>query len=205
MDYSLVAERPGGTADGLLVEEFVRGDDHSAVGLRGLVWTRADPRWVDSPSFSRRLRSEPAVLARVTPVDRGRAADVYRTLGGGDLPDEPALRGHFAGLERFAVAPPLRLGPDAGLNTVPAGFRERRVYRVLFAKELKTPLGDGERTVGGDHFAWTVRPVGRGIAWALDVTVLLVSEGAAIGPVLDGLTDWVRRHGLIPVTTERFA
>ncbi|GIJ56332.1 hypothetical protein [Virgisporangium aurantiacum] len=208
MDYSLLSH-------GLLVEEFVYGDDHTTVGLRVLTWTRADPRWLSTPSFGRAVRTDPDLLAGVTPTDRAGAERAYRALAGGELPDEAALRARFVGHEPFATAPPLRLGP----TDPPAGFREKRVYRVLFAKEpAGAAPGAGSRTVGGDHFSWDVRRVGRGVAWALDVTVLLAGDTGdagdaddaddaddTVGPVLRDLTAAVRRHGLVPVTTERFA
>jgi hypothetical protein len=85
---------------------------------------------------------------------------------------------------------------------------------VLFAKDLDAgrpaPLNaswqPARRRIGADLVTWTLRRVGRGIAWGLDVTVLLATEDdAAVGPVLRDLTAAVRRQGLIPVTTERFS
>lgn len=204
LDYSLVLDRAGGTAiDAVLVEEFVRAPDASTLGLHGLTFARGDRAWRGAAAFSRNLRTDPALLARVTPTDRAGAADAYRTLDGGrDLPGETALRALFADYEPFATAPPLDLGPARP----PDGFRERRHYRVLFAKNLTAPVGPGERTIDGDHFSWTLRRVGRGIAWALDVSVLLASgTDHTIGPVLHALTADARHRGLIPVTTERFA
>lgn len=202
LDYSLLLDRPGGDLDGLLVEEFVRDTDQTTVGLCGLVWTRAEPRWVSSAAFSRALRTSADLLARVVTTDRAGAAKALLGLGGGDLPDETGLRDRFVGCEALATVPPLLLGSPV----VPAGFRERRVYRVLFAKEPSASVDPGERVVDGDHFSWNLRRVGRNIAWALDVTVLLASDtDRAVGPMLLELTRLVRRHGLIPVTTERFA
>ncbi len=210
LDYSFLLSSPGGAVDGLLVEEFLRDDDHTTVALGGLVWTAADPRWLSSPSFSRTLRTDPDLLARVTPTDRAGAADAYRRLGGGDLPSGPDLRGRFRDHEPFATAAPLRLGP----TRPPDGFHERRLYRVLFAKDLDPGgLADlnaswPQTTVrqAADDFTWELRRVGRGIAWALDVTVLLAGPtDDTVGPVLRDLTATVRRHGLVPVTTERFA
>ena len=42
------------------------------------------------------------------------------------------MRTYFVTIRPFATAPPLRLGPAQP----PEGFQERRVYRVLFAKDL---------------------------------------------------------------------
>jgi len=49
-----------------------------------------------------------------------------------------------------------------------------------------------------------VRRIGAGIAWCLDLTAFL-RTGAALGPLLRELTAIMRRHGMIPVTVERFA
>jgi hypothetical protein len=197
VDYSLIHDPSG---DGLLVEEFIRGDDHVTLGLTGLLWTASARIWRDAATFGRDLRTDPALLDRVTPTDRAGAADAYRRLGGGDLPAESDLRGTQVVL--FATTPPFRLGRDV----VPAGYRERRHYRVLFAKDLPgDPPDPGSRTVGADRFTWELRRVGARTAWALDVTVLLAGSDDAVGPVLHDLTDAVRARGLVPVTTERFA
>nr|WP_296071353.1 hypothetical protein [uncultured Actinoplanes sp.] len=187
-------------AGGVLAEEFVRGRDHTTVGLRSALWT--GDGWRSAASFSRRVRTDPAVLAAVTPTDRAGAGAALRELGGGPLPDEAALRDQFGGYEAFAVVPPLRLGPAEP----PDGFHERRIYRVLFAKELTVDRFEGHREAGDDRFAWTLRRVGNGIAWALDVTVLLAAGADhTVRPMLRELTSAVRKQGLIPVLTERFA
>jgi hypothetical protein len=203
LDYYLVG------ADGVLVEEFVRAPDHSTVGLRGVVWTRPDAGWRGAAALSRALRADPRALARMTPIDRDGAETAFRGLCGEPLPDEAALRAH-GDYRPFPTSAPLRLGPaDA-----PDGFHERRVYRVLFAKDLdadglaalEASWQPARRRIGADLVSWTLRRVGGGIAWGLDVTVLLVTDDdAAVGPVLRDLTAAVRRQGLIPVTTERFA
>ncbi|GIF13419.1 hypothetical protein [Actinoplanes teichomyceticus] len=212
MDYYLLA------GDGILAEEFAYGEDHVTVGLGGATWAPGDRRWRGAGSFARCLRTNGALLATATPVDRDRAARVYRDLCGASLPGEAQLRARFGDWVRLTSAAPLRLG---GHDT-PAGFAEKRVYRVLFARELPdTRLaglsaswpggGDGgmpggRGRAGADLFSWTLRRVGRGIAWALDVTVLLSGDRAEIvGDVLRKLTADVRSRGLIPVTTERFA
>jgi hypothetical protein len=231
LDYYLLLARteganPTAEVEGILAEEFVRDHDHSTVGLHGTVWTRTESRWLSAASFSRALRTDPDLLARVVPTDRSGAEAAYRRLGGGPMPAEAALRAGFLDYEPFATAAPLRLGPAH----MPDGFCEKRVYRVLFAKDLRadqlaalsaswrtTPDRDdadqlvsgmpaGRRTAGEDLFTWNLRRVGRGIAWALDVTVLLAtSADDEVGPMLQNLTVVMRRQGLVPVTTERFA
>jgi hypothetical protein len=205
LEYSLIMVRPrrGGRAvdvEGILVEEFDRGHDWSAVGLSGAVWRSR--QWRSAASFSRTLRADPDVLDLVVPTDRQGAAAVHRSAGHGRLPNEATLRSLFLDYEPLSSAPPLRLGPA----DVPGGFREKRLYRILLAKEPRSPLGDGRRTLHDDRFSWTARRVGNGLAWALDVTVLLAGPGhASIGPVLRELTDAARLRGLVHVTTERFS
>jgi hypothetical protein len=198
VDYYLV-----GADEGVLVEEFVRDRDYSAVGLCGAFWASDEPRWRSASSFSRAVRTDSDLLARVVPTDRFGAEEAFQRLAGADLAAEPELRSHFLDYEPFATAPPLRLGPA----DPPDGFRERRVYRVLFAKDPRDDRGaSGHRTVGDDHFTWTLRRVGSGLGWALDVTVLLATDADdTVGPVLSDLTATLRRQGLIPVTTERFS
>lgn len=199
LDYYLL--RAGSDVDGVLVEEFVRGHDGSTVGLRGALWRRTGSGWVGSASFSRALRGDPELLAAVVPASRRGAEEAFARLGGGSLPDEGALRDGFVDYVRFATAAPLRLGPA----TAPDGFHERRLYRVLFAG---ASLGDGvagRREVGGDRFTWTLRRVGNGLAWGLDVTVLLAtSADDTVTPMLRELSTGVREKGLVPVMTERF-
>ncbi len=214
LDYYLI-----GSADGLVVEEFVLADDHTAVGLRSTGWTAVDRRWWSSAAFSRAMRADPALRTRVVAAERADAEVAYRRLGGGDLPDEPTLRGYFRDYEPLATSAPLLLGT----GPVPAGYREKRLYRVLFAGEL-TPerltelragwhmeaagservAGTARLPVGDDLFTWDLRRIGAGIAWCLDLTAFL-GTGAALGPLLRELTAIMRRHGMIPVTVERFA
>jgi hypothetical protein len=183
--------------DGVLIEEFVRDRDYSAKGLCGAVWTFAEPRWRGASSFSRAVRTDPALLARVVPTDRAGAEAVIA-----DLAAEEELRAHFLDYEPFATAPPLRLRPAEA----PDGFREHRLYRVLFAKDPRDGEFTGRRMVGGDQFSWTLRRVGGGLGWGLDVMVLLAGGADdAVGPVIDELTGALLGRGLIPVTTERFA
>ncbi|MGS2615972.1 hypothetical protein ACVCAH_15825 [Micromonospora sp. LZ34] len=224
LDYYVILAggRPPGAVEGIVVEEFVRNDDWSTSGLRTAGWTAADGHWWSSAAFSRGMRTDPELRERVTPVDRRVADAVHRRLGARHLPTGPVLRTHFRDHEVFATAAPLRLGPA----DPPAGCHERRVYRVLFAKDLPDDrlaglaarwgrvAGDagaqgmpaGRLRRGADRFSWQLRRVGRTIAWCLDLTVLLATaDDGTVGPVLRELTSAVREHGLIPVTTERFA
>lgn len=206
LDYYLL--RAGSDVDGVLVEEFVRGRDGSTVGLRGALWRRTG--WVGSSSFSRALRGDPSLLAAVVPVSRRGAEEAFAGLGGGALPDEEGLRDGFVDYVSLATAAPLRLGPAAA----PDGFHERRLYRVLFAGgsvgggvSASPAVGgvSGRREVGVDLFSWTLRRVGNGLAWGLDVTVLLAtSADDTVTPMLRELSTGVREKGLVPVMTERF-
>ena len=206
--------------EGIVVEEFTRHRDFTTTGLDSAGWT-PQAGWWSSASLSRGMRTDPEVLARVVPPPAGSAEDVYRALGGGQLPDETVLRTHFLDHQPIATAPPLRLGPAQP----PAGFHERRVYRVLFAKDLRaeqvaslrtawrTPAGgtgasaaSGRLDEDGDQFTWDLRRVGHSLAWCLDVTALLRTDATvALGSTLSELTNVLRQHGLIPVTTERFS
>lgn len=110
------------------------------------------------------------------------------------------------------------------------GFRETRVYRILFADELSPDglaalseawqmpvtgdltdpevriLGAVRRQVSGDAFRWDLRRVAAGAAWGLDVTCdLLGDRDEAVGVLLRGLTTQMRQQGMIPVTVDRFS
>jgi hypothetical protein len=215
--------------EGIVVEEFVLAEDFSAVGLHSTAWTPvpgpADDWW-GSAALSRGMRVDPALRARVIPVGRDDAGAAYRRLGGGELPDEPTLRTRFDHYEPLAESAPLRLGS----GDVPDGFADRRVYRILFAKELDTGrlsdlmarwgmapaddrsaaaarvVGTASRRICGDVFTWDLRRIGAAIAWCVDLTAHLVDGSAdRIGPVLRELRTDARRQGLIPVTVERFS
>ncbi|MGI5525359.1 hypothetical protein ACQEUX_31075 [Micromonospora sp. CA-259024] len=225
LDYYLIRPRqrdrdPSADADGIVVEEFTRDHDFSTTGLDSAGWT-PDAGWWSSASLSRELRTDPELRARVTPTSRREAEGVYRAWTGGQLPDEAALRTYFLDHQPIASAPPLRLGPAQP----PAGFQEQRVYRVLFAKDLsteqvtnlraiwQTPVGgtsaaaaSGHLEKHGDQLTWELRHVGHTLAWCLDVTALLRTDVTeAVGSTLSELTNVMRQHGLIPVTTERFS
>ncbi|WP_434739856.1 hypothetical protein [Micromonospora sp. SH-82] len=228
LDYYLV-HPPGGPGAGrpvgLLVEEFVFGDDHAAVRLDGVGWTAGERRWWDSAAFSRAIRADRRVRERVVPVDRSAAEAVHRGSGGDDLPDEATLRGHFGAGVALPAAAPLRLGDE-----VTDGYRDTRVYRVLFANALSWDglarlqtrwrmtiaedaadprarvVGTSHLRVGADAYTWQVRRVAGGAAWCLDVTVDLASNGDdTVRPLLRSLTAAMRAQGLIPVTVERFS
>lgn len=213
-----------GELDGLLAEEFLLAVDHSSAGLVSAFWSRRDGGWRDGADTSRRLRLDAALRAHVVAVGRAAAAEVYRNACGADLPGEAALRACFGDLPA-AQPPPLRLSGPAATP----GFRETRVYRILFVNELtrdgldalsrvwRMPVtGDladpGARVVGvvhrhvsGDTFRWDLRRVAAGAAWGLDVTCDLGGErDEAVGVLLHGLTAQMRQQGLIPVTVDRF-
>jgi hypothetical protein len=231
LDYYLIfpgagEPAPGAEPAGLVVEEFVLAEDHSAVGLDSAGWTPADGRWWSSAEFSRGMRADPGLRARVAPVNRGDAQAAYRRLGGGGLPDEPALRAQFRDRAPLADVAALRLDSAP----VPDGFDERRVYRTLFARQLTVgglarlralwrmePAGDladpGARVIGtaglrvsGDVFTWELRRIGADVAWCLDLTACLAGgPGHALGALLRELRAVMRQQGLVPVTVERFA
>jgi hypothetical protein len=191
MDYYTVGE------DCLLIEEFAWHADWTAAGLRSACWTG---RWWGSAAFSREVRADPVARERVRAVGRSEAELVFRRLGGASLPAEAELRTGYQEYQPFPETTPLRLTSSEPLR----GYREMRVYRVLFAPGQGGELR-GERTFGEDRFSWILRAVG-GVAYGLDVTVhLRQPSDANVAPVLGELTEQVRMRGLIPVTVERFA
>lgn len=135
------------------------------------------------------LRSSDGVLSRLIRTDP--SLDVTPMIG------EPVpLRDYV----EFPEASMLALSPDTPL----AGYREKRLYRILFARTPLEPTLAGEQAEGGDLFQWQLRNIGNGVAWCLDLAAQL-NDGTTLGPVLDRLTEHMRlRQGLIPVTTERF-
>lgn len=223
LHYYVVHDRAG-EPEGLLVEEFLLAGDYSSAGLLSGLWSRPEGRWRDGADTSRRLRLDAGLRARVVAVGRAAAAELYRSLCGADLSDEVALRACFGELPA-QPSPPLRLSwPEAT-----PGFRETRVYRILFVDELTQAgldalsgawqmpvtggradpevrvLGTVRRQVSGDAFRWDLRRVAAGAAWGLDVTCDLAGErDEAVGVLLRGLTTQMRQQGLIPVTVDRF-
>ena len=205
--------------EGIVVEEFTRHHDFTTTGLDSAGWT-PEAGWWSSAALSRGMRTDPEMLARVLPTSRREAEDVHRALGGGQLPDETVLRTHFLDHQPIATAPPLRLGPAQP----PAGFHERRVYRVLFAKDLRaeqvaslrtawrTPAGGtGASAASGRLDKRATRSPGICAASAIPRLVSRRDRPAdtdatvALGSTLSELTNVLRQHGLIPVTTERFS
>jgi hypothetical protein len=175
LDYYVVMEG-GGRAAAVVVEEFVLAGDHTAAGLASATWTAGG--W--GPSLSRRMRSDPVLLARAAFATRAGAAEAFRVLGGGELPGEGELRRQLRDYEPLNSAPPLRLG-----------LTEAPYYRILFA---------GEPTDAGAHPQ--LRRIGNGLAWCVDIAA---PEGANVAPELRAARDTMRRNGLIPVTIERFS
>ncbi|MEV6983564.1 hypothetical protein AB0M95_20235 [Sphaerisporangium sp. NPDC051017] len=226
LDYYLIAaDDDGGTARrpaGILVEEFVLADDHTATGLDNAGWTTADGGWWSSAALGREVRTNPDLRRRITPIDRHDAETVYRRLSGRPLPAEATLRTYFRDTAPLPHSPPLVFTPPE----VPAGFHEERLYRVLFANDVDdaalsrlhtawTASGDGSRArvsgashlhVPPDSFSWRLHQIGPGIAWCLDVTALLGGRSAdVLAALLRELTKMVRLEGLIPVTIERLS
>jgi hypothetical protein len=68
LDYYVVMEG-GGRAAAVVVEEFVLAGDHTAAGLASATWTAGG--W--GPSLSRRMRSDPVLLARAAYATRAGA------------------------------------------------------------------------------------------------------------------------------------
>ncbi|NBE84169.1 hypothetical protein [Micromonospora rubida] len=229
LDYYLVhPDGPGGSVaapEGLVVEEFVLGEDWAAVRLDSAAWTPADGHWWDCAAFSRSIRVDAHLRRRVVGVPRHEAATAYRLLGGGELPGEEALRGHFHDGQPLSRAAPLRLNP----HPAGAGMRDSRVYRVLFAADLRPDglanlrggwrmastgdpadpearvIGVASRRVGADSFTWHLRRIGAGGPWCLDLSADLAGGADPLGPLLRELTAALRMQGLIPVTIERFS
>ncbi|MEV7328163.1 hypothetical protein [Micromonospora sp. NPDC093244] len=213
-----------GVPEGLLAEEFLLAKDYSSAGLVSGGWSRSEGRWCDASVTSRRLRVDAVLRKRVMPVGRAAAAALYRDLCGAELPEEAVLRARF-GAPPARPSSPLRLDQSAPRP----GFRETRVYRILFAGELSPDglaalseawqmpvtgdltdpevrvLGAVHRQVAGDAFRWDLRRVAAGAAWGLDVTCdLLGDRDEVVGVLLRGLTTQMRQQGMIPVTVDRF-
>ncbi|WP_159104881.1 hypothetical protein [Plantactinospora sp. BB1] len=226
LDYYLVRpDNPdfAGPA-GILVEEFVLDRDYSAVRLDSTGWTAGGSRWRGASTFSRGVRADAALRDRVVGANRQEVEFVYRHLGGGELPGEEVLRGHFDDGIRLPASAPLRLSPGRATP----GFTETRLYRVLFTAGLDPDaltgllgtwrmrpgqggssvltgvVGTARRRVGADAFTWELRRIGAGAAWCLDLTADLAGDrDDAIGPLLRELATAARMAGLIPVTIER--
>ncbi|MEV0460852.1 hypothetical protein [Catellatospora methionotrophica] len=226
LDYYLVfpnlrARERALPPEGIVVEEFVLRADGTTSALDSAGWT-AGGTWWSAAAFSRGLREDARLRARVTPVGRAAAQTAYRLLGGGDLLAEPQLRRHF--LDR------LDLPAAAPLNLVPAqATADRRIYRVLLAGELAAPglaalrsgwrmqpfdrsddaaqriAGRTRRTLDGQTVTWTLRRIGVDLAWAVDLATDRPDDTSAhtLAPLLCRLRTEARGQGLIPVTVER--
>lgn len=166
-----------------------------------LIQTNADAAAFLAEEFVRRndfstsgLRSSDGSLSRIIRTDPSlNVVAVTR-----DQTSGPVLLRDY---EEFPSASLLTLSQSESMP----GFREKRLYRVLFAR---TPAGgpaeNGDVVEAGDRYNWLLRTIGHSVAWCLDLTAHL-NEGTTLGTVLDRLTDQMRlHHGLIPVTTERF-
>jgi hypothetical protein len=224
--YLLLGGTDPGQPIGLVVEEFSFAEDYATVGLDSAGWTIADDRWWSSAQFSRDMRMDPQVRARVYPVHRREAEVAFHRLGAGRLPEESTLRAYFRDPVPLTASAPLRLDN----RQVPYGFRDMRTYRILFANELtetgmanlralwklnpvENPIGRRSHVVGATHlrvgrhvFTWELRWIGRGVAWCVDVTVYLAGgPDHVVGMLLRELTTAARQQGLIPVTVERFS
>ncbi|MFE9201887.1 hypothetical protein [Micromonospora sp. NPDC007230] len=211
--YVLRAEADPGQPAGLLVEEFVLADDLSAARLRSAGWTPADGGWWSSAAYARAVRTEPRLRARLAAVDRADAEATYRRLGGGTLPGEQELRGHFQDDVPLATGAPLRLnaGPDVHRILFAGELDDGRLTRLGALLRLDDPdgarpgvVGTGRLRVNDTNVRWDLRRIGGGIAWCLDVT----SEpagGDALPWVLRQLVAVARGHGLVPATIERLS
>ncbi|MEW2426429.1 hypothetical protein AB0877_00285 [Micromonospora sp. NPDC047644] len=207
LDYYLVLPRHDDsgaitTVDGIVVEEFTRHHDFTTTGLDSAAWT-PEAGWCSSAALSRAMRTAPEVLTRVLPTSRREAEDVHRALGGGQLPAEAVLRTHFLDHQPIASAPPLRLGPAQA----PAGFHERRVYRVLFAGDLRAEQVASLADAGGRHeYGLGPATVRRqpGLGSRRDSPAEhRCGRGGGLDP--DRPDERLHEHGLIPVTSERFS
>ncbi|BCJ74917.1 hypothetical protein CS0771_44610 [Catellatospora sp. IY07-71] len=208
--------------EGIVLEEFVLRPDGTTSALDSAGWTAAGGTWWSAVTFSRGLRTDARLRARVTPVGRAGAQAAYQAACGAALPPEPELRRHF--LDR------LELPASAPAHLVPAqATPERCVYRVLLAGELPEhgraalrsgwrmqPFDRGDdtahriagrtrRTLDGQTVTWTLRQLGDEATWAVDLSTDRSDNPAtpALAPLLLRLRTEARGQGLIPVAVER--
>lgn len=226
LDYYLLSPGAGDRREGVVVEEFALRADGTTAALDTACWTPGSPRWWSSASFARGMRGDRELRERVRPAHRSAAEQAYRLLSGAPLPVEPELRAYFQDRHPLPGAAPLRLGPAQ----VPAGFRERRGYRILFAGDLDRrglqclrsfwrldpvdraadPLGRvvgrAHRIIDGHDLSWELRRVGADLGWSVDVTALLADgPDGAVPALLGDLRRQARTQGLIPVTVEQLS
>lgn len=227
LDYYLIFARVGDRErgiqpSGILVEEFVLREDHTAAGIDSVAWTPVSGTWCSRPALSRGIRADAELRDRVVPVSRRDAANAYRLLGGGELPGETPIRAYFRDRQPLPASAPLDLGPDHA----PTGTRR---YRILFAKDLDQAglanlrslwrlepaddpadrarvIGRTKAVIAGHTMVLELRRIGPGIAWCLDITAHLDDGPAgALATLLHQHRQTMREQGLIPVTIERFA
>ncbi|WP_405086193.1 hypothetical protein [Microbispora sp. NBC_01389] len=228
LDYYLITPETGPgafPAEGLVVEEFVFAGDHRTIGLNTARWSTDDRAWQSSAAFGRAMREDPRLRARVAAAGRTDAEAVCHRLGGGELPGEATLRECFRDTLALPDSAPLRLGPEGGSR----GGHDSRVYRVLFAGDLRLPglarlapevitlaedaddprtriAGTGGLRTARDVFTWELRRIGPGVACCVDLTAHLGTTcDDALRPLLRSLTTAIRHAGPIPVTIERFS
>lgn len=224
LDYYLLAADETAHPAAIVVEDLVLRDDGTAIGIDNVTWTATAGSWRCAPTLSRDLRADDRLRGRVRAVDAGAAETALRELGGGDLPDEAWLRARFGDFLPLPSAPLLRLGPAQA----PPGFRDRHVYRILFAGDLDRHglqclrlwwrlepvepaadptgrlVGRARRELDGHELSWELRRIGPGHGWAVDLTACLRDEPAgAVPALLRDLRQLARAHGLIPVAVER--
>ncbi|MEV0155150.1 hypothetical protein AB0H57_15595 [Micromonospora sp. NPDC050686] len=218
LDYYLLrSDGAHGQPAGLLVEEFVLTDDLRADRLRGAGWTPADGGWWSSAGFARAIRADPRVRARLTATDRATARETYRRLGGGTLPDEPALRGRFHDdLPLAAAAPPLSLngGPPVHRVLFAGDLDDRQAARLGGLLRMNRAAGPdgadpgvvstGRLRVNDSTFGWQLRRVAGGLAWCIDVTSE-PGDQEALRWLLRQLVGVARGHGLVPATIDRLS
>ncbi|MFU8854189.1 hypothetical protein ACNAW0_24860 [Micromonospora sp. SL1-18] len=215
LDYYLLHTDAGSMpAAGLVVEEFVLADDFSAARLRSAGWTPADGGWWSSAAFARAVRTDRQLRARLAAVDRAAAEATYRQLGGGTLPDEPALRDHFHDDVPLSSGTPLRLGAGTDVHRVlfAGELDDRQLARLstlLWLNGTASPtgtqpgvVGSGRLRVNDTNFHWDMRHVGG--TWCLDVTSQPAASNA-LRWLLRQLTGLARGHGLIPATVDRLS
>ncbi|GAA1652028.1 hypothetical protein [Catellatospora bangladeshensis] len=208
--------------EGIVLEEFVLRPDGTTSALDSAGWTAAGGTWWSAVAFSRGLRTDARLRARVTPADRAGAQTAYQTACGAKLPAEPELRRHFLDRLELPASAPSPLVPTQTTT-------ERRIYRVLLAGELPEPgrealrsgwrmqpfdrvddaahriAGRTRRTLDGQTVTWTLRQVGTEADWAVDLSTDRSDDSSTptLAPLLNRLRTEARDQGLIPVTVDR--
>ncbi|MEU2614709.1 hypothetical protein ABZ570_24465 [Micromonospora sp. NPDC007271] len=225
LDYYLLhAEADDARPIGLLVEEFLLADDLSATRLRSAGWTAeafaatghlgagalpTGDGWWSSAAFARAVRTDRHLRARLAATDRTTAEATYHRLGGGTLPRDEALRGHFRDDVPLASGAPLRLGAGTDVHRVlfAGELDDRRLASLSALLRLAAPagtrpgvIGTGRLRVNDANARWDLRRVGG--AWCIDVTST-PAGGDGLRWLLRQLTEAARGQGLVPVTIDR--